>query len=58
MTESVLVAVHADSVISHCECPTPSDLHEPAAQDQPVRPGGEATDAGEDGAHFPGPAHW
>ena len=48
----------ADSVVSHSECPAPTDLHEPAAQDQPFGCGDEAPDPREDGAHLQRPPHW
>ncbi len=52
------VSFHADSVISHSECPAATDLHESAAQDQPFGCGDEAPDPREDGAHLQRPPHW
>ena len=53
-----VVILHADSVVSRSECPAPTDLQEPAAQDQPIRRGDEAPDPPEGGAHLQGPPHW
>ena len=47
-----------DCVVSHSECAASPDLHEAAAQDQQIRPSGQAPDQGEDGAHLQGPTHW
>lgn len=51
------VSFHADSVISHSERSATTDLHEPAAQDQPFGSGDEAPDPGENGAHLQGAPH-